>query len=145
MKKDELRVNDIVTTRGEGRYILCCLNDAMLLVRDDSYASLDYYDKHLKCNLNHSFDITKVRRPSHASNLTQNKWEYAPVIWDREKLKKITLTEIEEKLGYEVEIVEEKYCDETEDCPDCHIIRWCDRESKNSPALWDIPRGDDND
>ena len=108
MKKDDLKVNDIVTTRGEGRYMLCCLNDAMLLVRDNGYTTLDYYDKHLKCSVDHDFDITKVSRPSHKSDLTQHRWEFVPVIWERTEPKKMTLTEIEEKIGYEVEIVEEK-------------------------------------
>ena len=51
--------------------------------------------------------ITKVwGYPEYAKNMWYNNTDFRPLLWERPSAKKMTKAEIEEILGYEIEIVE---------------------------------------
>ena len=51
--------------------------------------------------------ITKVwGYPEYAKNMWYNNTDFRPLLWERPSTKKMTKAEIEEILGYEIEIVE---------------------------------------
>ena len=107
MKKDDLRANDIITTRIEGRFMLHRLNGEDYMSDSIGYIRLCNYGQDLKHDICSNLDIVKVSRPNQPHQLSLTEWGDAPVIWERREPKKMTLEEISEALGYDVEIMED--------------------------------------
>ena len=53
-------------------------------------------------------DIMKVYRPKDNLPMDKSKWKNLPLIWERKEVKKMTVDEISEALGYKVEVVGEE-------------------------------------
>lgn len=100
MKKENLKDLDIITLRNKERLVLI---DGEFIDLNDDYTNdiseLDDFRDDLTCFYNHhQFDVIKVERTVISAS-----------IWEREeKAVKMTVSEVCEKLGYDVEIVKEK-------------------------------------
>lgn len=97
LELNDLQFADILTLRNGQRYVIA--NDHMFGYYDDDDFDCDYLKYKFNNNLTSasidtSFDIIKVER-------------YGQVIYEREAAKKMTVSEICKKLGYDVEIVKE--------------------------------------
>ena len=88
--KDDLQVNDIVTTRAGNSYMIHEFSHGMYLVRSVGHVCLDVYKNNLKDKDNdNDFDIVRVQRPTEIRHFV--KWSEAPVIWERKEKEKIPL------------------------------------------------------
>ena len=109
MRKEDLKVNDIVKIRDGTMYMVHAFMDKKVLVTAIGWNSFDCYANSLleRDRRYTDFDIVEVRRPEKEYQLCHYNWEDAPIIWKRTLSKKMTLSEISKALGYEVEIVDE--------------------------------------
>ena len=88
--KDDLQVNDIVTTRAGNSYMIHEFSYGMYLVRSVGHVCLDVYKNNLKDKDNDvDFDIVRVQRPNEVRHFV--KWSEAPVIWERKEKEKVPL------------------------------------------------------
>ena len=75
---------------------------------NDKYLNLDYYDEELNENLyfDKDFDVMKIytSKAFILNNLFND--NYLECIWERKEPKKMTLAQISEALGYEVEVID---------------------------------------
>ena len=94
--KDDLQVNDIVTTREGNMYIVHESNGKLFAIREQGYLAFYDYNNDLTLKKGAEFNIVKVQRPDEAYQLTGRAWVDAPVIWERkEKEKAPILSEAE--------------------------------------------------
>ena len=83
--KDDLRVNDIVTTKAGNTYTVHDFNGKLFAIRGQGYLAFDDYNNDLTLKQDAGFDIVKVQRPNEAYQLTDRAWVDVPVIWEREE------------------------------------------------------------
>lgn len=99
MKKENLKNLDIITLRNKERLIL--VNEEFIDLNDDytnDISELDDFRDDLTCHYDKKYDVIKVERTLISAS-----------VWEREeKAVKMTVSEVCEKLGYDVEIVKEK-------------------------------------
>ena len=86
--KDDLRVNDIVTTRAGSAYLVHDFNGELFAIRDQGYFAFNDYNNDLTLKQGAEFDIVKVQRPNEADQLIVREWINAPVIWERKEKEK---------------------------------------------------------
>lgn len=85
--KDDLRVNDIVTTRENKTYMVHQFNTELIFVSKVAFLYSDGYTDDLIRKLNDAaLDIIKVRRPTDLYQLQTISWDEAPVIWERKEV-----------------------------------------------------------
>ena len=60
--KDDLQVNDIVTTQNGNMYMVHDFNGKLFIIREQGYFSFDRYNNDLTFKQNARFDIVKVQR-----------------------------------------------------------------------------------
>ena len=84
--KDDLRVNDIVTTREGNSYIVHDLNGELFAIREQGIITIDIYNSDLTLKRDTEFNIVKVQRPYNAHQLTERLRINAPVIWERQEV-----------------------------------------------------------
>lgn len=105
--KMELKEGMIIECRNGDRYLLRKVDDVLIGSNFDEYISISY-DKKLNENEYNTkdFDIMKVYESNTYAleDLFNNK--YLTCIWKREEPKKMTLAQISEALGYEVEVID---------------------------------------
>ena len=105
--KMELKEGMIVECRNGDRYLLRKVNDALIGSNFDGYIKA-VYDENLCENYYHeeTFDIMKIyiSKSLNLKNLFDN--NYLTCIWKRKETKKMTLAQISEALGYEVEVID---------------------------------------
>ena len=105
--KMELKEGMIVECRNGNRYLLRKVNDALIGSNFDGYIKT-VYDENLCENYYHeeTFDIMKIyiSKSLNLKNLFDN--NYLTCIWKRKETKKMTLAQISEALGYEVEVID---------------------------------------
>lgn len=106
--KMELKEGMIVECRNGYRYLLRRVDGELIASSNDAYMSLNY-DKELNENkyFDEDCDVMKVytSKALMLDNLFNNK--YLTCIWERRKEpKKMTLAQISEALGYEVEVID---------------------------------------
>ena len=89
--KDDLQVNDIVTTRAGNSYIVHNFNGKLFAIKEQGYLAFDDYNNDLTLKKGAEFDIVKVQRPDEAYQLTGRAWVDAPVIWKRKEKEKAPL------------------------------------------------------
>lgn len=103
----ELKEGMIVECRNGNRYLLRKVNDALIGSNFDRYIKA-VYDENLCENYYHeeTFDIMKIyiSKSLNLKNLFDN--NYLTCIWKRKETKKMTLAQISEALGYEVEVID---------------------------------------
>lgn len=109
MKKEDLKVNDIAKFRDGTMCMVHTFMDKKIFVAVAGWNPFSCYTGSLleKKGRYTDLDIVEVRRPVKEYQLCHCSWKDAPIIWERKEPKKMTLSEISEILGYEVEIVDE--------------------------------------
>lgn len=101
MKKSDLKNRMVVELRNGERRMVC---DNMLMGFDYS-ENLDNYNRDLTCILlggGKDYDIVKVYKEI---NIIMARESDISPLWERPKIKEVTMEEIEEKLGCKVKIV----------------------------------------
>lgn len=113
MTKSELKTGHIVTTRCGNRYVVFIdtgvwgHKDNSFLVRKDYFCTLSCFTETLEYLANSDYDIVKVEAPLFPADLCEIfQCKDKTTIWERSK--KMTVSEIEKILGYNVEIVSDK-------------------------------------
>ena len=91
--KDDLQVNDIVTTREGNTYLVHDFYGELFAIREQGYLAIYDYNNDLTLKQGAKFDIVKVQRPDEAYQLTGREWINAPVIWERKEV--VLLSEVE--------------------------------------------------
>lgn len=89
--KDDLQVNDIVTTRAGNSYIVNNFNDKLFAIREQGYLAFGDYNNDLISKQSMGLDIVKVQRPNGVYQLIKKEWINAPVIWERKEKEKAPL------------------------------------------------------
>ena len=120
MNIEELMYGDIVKTRdGDvGMIMRTPIGErGSLIVFNELYDDLEYYKNNLLHKSEKAFDIITVVRPARKHYLVPKRWKEAieaglnekdntvMLIYSEPETKKMTLEELEAKLGYRVEIV----------------------------------------
>ena len=120
MKKKDLKVGYLVELRNGKRYLVMPVNGDdgvdLELVTKDSVRPLDWYDDNLVCTRT-SFSCTYTKKemdimkvyglvdwPLYALRPDTNDRK---LLWERKETKKMTVAEIENILGYKIEVVSE--------------------------------------
>ena len=106
--KMELKEGMIIECRNGNRYLLRRVDDVLIGSNFDEWIKATY-DENLCENYFHdkTFDVMKIymSKSTQLKNLFDNK--YLTCIWKRKKEpKKMTLAQISEELGYEVEVID---------------------------------------
>ena len=103
----ELKEGMIIECRNGHRYLLRKVDDNLIGSNNTKYIYIDY-DKDLNENkyCQEDFDIMKIYESNACvlGNLFNN--DYLECIWERKESKKMTLAQISEALGYEVEVID---------------------------------------
>ena len=103
----ELKEGMIIECRNGHRYLLRKVNDVLIGSNFDGCIKATY-NENLCENYYHdeTFDIMKIyiSKSSKLASLFDN--YYLTCIWERKEPKKMTLTQISEALGYEVEVID---------------------------------------
>ena len=105
--KMELKEGMIIECRNGHRYLLRKVDDALICSNFDCWFRATYDEK---LNENEycveDFDIMKIYESNACvlGNLFNN--DYLECIWERKEPKKMTLAQISEALGYEVEVID---------------------------------------
>jgi len=89
--KDDLQVNDIVTTREGNMYMVYESNGKLFAIREQGYLAFDKYNNDLTSKQGAGFDIVKVQRPDEAYQLIKTEWLDTLVIWERKENEKVPL------------------------------------------------------
>ena len=97
----------IIECRNGERYLLRKVNGELFASSNDEYMSVDY-DEELNENkyFYKDFDVMKIytSKAFILNSLFNDK--YLECIWERKEPKKMTLAQISEELGYEVEVID---------------------------------------
>lgn len=105
--KMELKEGMIVECRNGNRYLLRKRSDKLICSNFDGWLTAAY-DEKLNENEYHieDFDIMKIYESK--ANVLKNLFDrnYLTCIWERKEPKKMTLAQISEALGYEVEVID---------------------------------------
>ena len=103
----ELKEGMIIECRNGHRYLLRKVDDNLIGSNNTGYIDIDY-DKDLNENkyCQEDFDIMKIYETKAyvLEDLFNN--DYLECIWERKEPKKMTLAQISEALGYEVEVID---------------------------------------
>ena len=107
----ELKEGMIIECRNGDRYLLRTVCGKLFASSNSEYISLDYDEelnenKYFDKDFNKDFDVMKVyiSKSLILNNLFDN--NYLTCIWERKEPKKMTLAQISEALGYEVEVID---------------------------------------
>ena len=89
--RDDLQVNDIVTTQTGSMYMVHESNGKLFAIKEQGYLAFDDYNNDLILQQKVGFDIVKVQRPDEVYQLAGRAWVDAPVIWERKEKEKAPL------------------------------------------------------
>ena len=105
--KMELKEGMIIECRNGERYLLRTACEELVASSNNKYMSVDY-DEELNENryFDKNFDVMKIYTSNALilNNLFND--TYLECIWERKEPKKMTLAQISEALGYEVEVID---------------------------------------
>ena len=104
----ELKEGMIIECRNGDRYLLRTACGKLVASSNDKYLNLDYYDEELNENLyfDKDFDVMKIYTSKAFILNSLFNDNYLECIWERKEHKKMTLAQISEALGYEVEVID---------------------------------------
>lgn len=105
-KINEIQVNDIIELKNGDSGIIVSFNNELYINIDGIVSPMSPFNEDFSITDNPNFDIMFIRRPSTAEEIEPQNWKTAPIIWQRDTTKKMTVEEISNALGYEVEVVE---------------------------------------
>lgn len=105
MKKSSLESGMVVKTKDGKKYLLVAVRAELVLVGKEEWTTLRNYREDLLHDIYEDLDIVEV----YATNggPFNRMIELGRLIWKRENKKKMTVSQIEKELGYEIEIVRE--------------------------------------
>ena len=106
MKKSELKSGMVVESRNGNRYVLIEIFGELTLVRDGGWNYIDNYNEDLNNSI-HDLDIVNVYDGIRAGFEEITNVSGSRLLWSRYEKKKMTVSQIEKQLGYEIEIVRE--------------------------------------
>ena len=103
----ELKEGMIIECRNGERYLLRKVNGELFASSNDEYMSVDY-DEELNENkyFYKDFDVMKIYTSKAFILNSLFNDNYLECIWERKEPKKMTLAQISEELGYEVEVID---------------------------------------
>lgn len=109
----ELRSGMIVETRGkELSFVAESYEGKIFLMEDDRYDEMCYYDDNLINTEDEGLDIIAIYKPLKGfeqrplNGFIDKSKRGLELIWERKEVKKMTLAQISEALGYEVEVID---------------------------------------
>ena len=106
MKKSDLRSGMIVRLRNGNLYVTMEVEGHLIITNKNSWNPLDNYKEDLTEKHNFAkLDIVEIYRGYCGNIDLMFKVTPEKRIWDREIPKKVTMKEVCEKFGYEIEIV----------------------------------------
>lgn len=109
MKLKDLQTGMVVETRLGKKYLIINLDGKLCGIGTNGYMTLDGRHPH-ESNMtwpdNSDLDIMKVFKPA-LNEFSRMLSDERNCIWNREEVRKMTVSEICKELGYEVEIVKE--------------------------------------
>lgn len=116
MTLDDLKTGMIVTTRNGNEYLIIRSNDLSIVNTGiggfayNGYTDFHTYRDNMTCKLSRDFDVVKVEQFNSAFCLInfKNHPDKRKLIWKEQNAVKLTVAEIEARLGYKVEIVSEE-------------------------------------
>lgn len=97
--RDLLQSGDIVEFNNGNIGIVIDTRMGKLIQFKNSYTEATNFDENLKA-VRPIYDIIKIRRISQGMQILPTFWKDAPILWEREEVKEITLQELIEKAGY---------------------------------------------
>lgn len=107
MTLQDLKTGMVVEIRDGGKYMIVNLDGELFGIGMNCYITLDGEQPH-KSNMtwpdNSDLDIMKVFKPA-LNEFSRMLSDERNRIWDREEVRKMTVSEICKELGYKVEIV----------------------------------------
>jgi len=109
MKKEDLRVflksGMMVETNFPRRYLVVECNGELLLMSSTGFNRVNDYDDNLYSQSG-AFDIMEIYScPMNLNKFMNTDKEGRTLLWRRAVPKKMTISEIENELGYEIEVV----------------------------------------
>lgn len=107
MKKSGLRSGMVVKTRADDVLLVVEAKGVRALIGLTVWNPIRYYDEDLLHDKYGELDIMEVYEPEHGSFSSMTNLSNKKPIWVREPKKKMTVSQIEKELGYEIEIVRE--------------------------------------
>ena len=109
--KMELKEGMIVECRNGDRYLLRRVDGELILSANETWLEYTYDNNFIDINedakeFNGDFDIIKIYESKTSFLKDLFKDNYLTCIWERKEPKKMTLAQISEALGYEVEVID---------------------------------------
>lgn len=101
MKKSDLKPGMVVEYASGGKRLVVIINNKLYLIGENMYATLESFDDDLNCSIN-SLNIVKIYQPVTASNFS-SLLKCTNCIWERITEVTVTMEEIAEKFGINVE------------------------------------------
>jgi hypothetical protein len=103
MKKSDLKPGMVTEYANGGRRLVIEFNDELFLLSNDNWADLKYHNSNLECSIAEDFTINKIYQPKVVLGLDILLNSVLPCIWERPKSVELTMEEIAEKFGINVE------------------------------------------
>lgn len=110
MRKEDLKVGYVVKIRCGELYMVMPIDKPreIILARYNGWGNLANYNDDLTHQAKQKFDIVKVYGlTSYETEPLEFELKNRPLLWERKETKKMTIAEIEDILGYKIEIVSE--------------------------------------
>lgn len=111
MKKEDLKVGMVVKTREGGLYMLMRRDNVdydLVLSNTRSWINFKNLNNDLTHILHEELDIMQVYGfVNNPTNTTIVSTDDRNILWERERKKKMTIAQIEDILGYKIEVVSE--------------------------------------
>lgn len=101
--KADLQDGDFLVQR-DGLTEVVNLRLGALLIKDGHWNNLDEIEDDLTNKYFEEYDIIKVYRPTNKSHFSFNYYENGDLVFDREKIKEISLADLEKQYGCKVKI-----------------------------------------
>jgi hypothetical protein len=109
MTLQDLKTGMVVEIRDGGKYMIINLDGELFGIGMNCYVTLDgeqLYKSNMTRSDDSDLDIMKVFKPA-LNGFSRMLSDERNCIWNREEVRKMTVSEICKELGYEVEIVKE--------------------------------------
>lgn len=107
MKKSDLREHDVLVMRDGTMEMVITSNDGKILhIGDLFWGTLGDYNEDLTSKSVSDWDVIEVKQHTKYHTYIREFWAHAQTIWKRKEPRKMTINDICEVLGYEMEVVE---------------------------------------
>lgn len=103
MKKSDLKPGMVVEYANGKRRLVIEFCDKLVLLGNNNWGDLAILSEDLVCLFNEDFTIDKVYKPGYMSGLNSMLTSEQLCIWERPKSVELTMEEIAEKFGINVE------------------------------------------